>query len=113
MNLSDNYPSGVKITVLRRFKPEEVFKEPPVKANMKTACSAFKDGQVFNVEGKKMIDYKMREGFCPWAWDTLFPWVTALALRADFSTFYPDNPEVAIISCIDGMRPVIFKLERT
>ena len=113
MGLADKYPSDVRITVLRRFKPEEVFAEPPVKANMKAACSIFRDGQVFNVEGKRMVEYRMPEGFCPWAWDTLFPWVMSLAIRADFSTFYPDNPEAAILSCVDGVRPVIFKVERT
>src|SRR5512136_2069678 len=115
MNLVDKYPSDVKITVVKRLSSEELFKDnPPVKTSYMTACSIFSDGQVFNVGStrSRLIDYKMPEGFCPFAWDALYPWIISLAFRADYSAFYPGNPGVSIVPCSDGMRPVIFKLER-
>ncbi len=43
-------PRRVKITVLKCMRPEEVFKEPPVKGGPKEPCPVFKAGQVFYVE---------------------------------------------------------------
>ena len=69
-------------------------------------CDRLKEGQVFIVHDLS----KMPEGFCDWAWHNIeremqsamdgiqLPWVT--------------KPNTFIACCTDGLRPVIFKLER-
>lgn len=49
----------IKITVLRRFHPSEVFDKSLVTSHTREACSLFKDGQEFIVE-----NLEMPEGFC-------------------------------------------------
>ena len=101
----DNKANGIKITVLKRFDTNEVFKELPVKAKYSGPCPVFTEGQVFDVEDS------MPGGFCPYAWDALFFAVITLRSNGDFSEWY-DEPGVAVGCCGDGLRPVIFKLER-
>ena len=108
MNLADN-PSRVKITVLRCFSTEEVFKDSPIKATYSGPCPAFKDGQEFIID--KTRNPVKPEGFCVYAWDSVLWGVMALRSGADFLAWY-EEPGVAIWSCPDGLRPVIFKLER-
>jgi uncharacterized repeat protein (TIGR04076 family) len=103
-------PSRVKITVLRRFSTEEVFKESPVKAKYSGPCPVFKDGQEFVIDKESPLP-SMPEGFCPYAWDSIFWGVIALRSNGDFLEWYED-PGVGIWSCPDGLRPAIFKLER-
>ena len=98
--------SKVKVTVLKRFNPEEVFKDPPVKAKYSGPCPIFKEGQVFHV------DDSMPTGFCPYAWDAIFWAIVTLRSNGNFSEWYQE-PGVAVACCTDGLRPVIFKLERT
>jgi len=68
----------VKITVLKRFNPEEVFKDSPVKAKYSGPCPVFKEGQVFHV------DDSMPTGFCPYAWDAIFWAVVTLRSNGNF-----------------------------
>ena len=52
------------------------------------------------------------EGFCLSAWETLSPFVMALAHGAeDFYEGWMKNKKSAMISCNDGFRPVSFLLE--
>ncbi len=52
------------------------------------------------------------EGFCPSAWDSVSPFVTALAQGGgNFYDGWMKNPHSALISCNDGFRPVSFLLE--
>ena len=57
------------------------------------------------------------QGFCDEAWKAIYQYVFALAHGADKSLFYYGDwikkPGVAIVSCNDGLRPVIMKLEAT
>jgi hypothetical protein len=67
INLADTH-SSVKITILRCFKPEEVFKNPPVKSKYSLSCEVFKDGQEFIIPKDKYP--KMPEGFSDaWAYN--------------------------------------------
>jgi uncharacterized repeat protein (TIGR04076 family) len=101
-----NQTSKVKITVLKRFHPEEVFKDPPVKAKYGGPCALFKEGQTFHVGDT------MPSGFCPYAWDAIFYAIITLRSNGNFSEWY-EEPGTAVVCCTDGLRPVIFKLERT
>lgn len=98
--------SRLKITVLRRFKPEEVFTKSPVKGAPISACGAFEDGQVFYVEENG----RMPEGFCGWAWDDIYKVVQTLRFHGNLHWF--DEPGVSVNCCTDGLRPVVFKIER-
>ena len=52
------------------------------------------------------------EHFCSSAWESLCPFVTALARgEKDFYDGWMKNPYSAMISCNDGFRPVSFYIE--
>ena len=100
---------NVKVTVLKRFDPTEVFEKSPVTPEQPMkACETFKDFQEFIVTGN---DLKMPDGFCSAAWVSIFPYLMALSLGAE-GCWWLKEKNVAIAACIDGLRPVIFKLER-
>lgn len=99
----------VKITVLKTTLDKELALEycsPDI-----TACPMMSEGQVF------FADYSKPEGFCDEAWKAIYQYVFALAHGAGQEPFYYGDwikvPGVAICSCNDGIRPVIFKLEKT
>lgn len=100
-----------KITVLKRHFDSQLADEYGV-AGL-TACPMLKEGQVF------YADYACPRGFCDEAWKAIYQYVFALAHGAghdDGLFYYGDwirKPGVAICSCNDGLRPVIFKIEQT
>ena len=98
-----------KITVLKRNFDEELAKE--YGAEGLGRCPMLREGQVF------YADYAKPEGLCDEAWKAIYQYVFALAHGADKDLFYYGDwirvPGVAICSCNDGLRPVIFKLEAT
>ena len=72
------------------------------------ACD-MKEGQVFVANG-----WERPDGFCDSAWETVSPFVMALAHGAeDFYDGWMKNKKSAMISCNDGFRPVSFLLEAT
>jgi len=97
----------VKITVLKRFSPSEVFKTSPVTpVAPEGACELFRDDQEFIV-GE---DLKMPESFCTSAWVSIYSNVRLLGFGGNLPWFKEKG--VAVNCCIDGLRPVVFKLER-
>ena len=53
------------------------------------------------------------DGLCDSAWDSLRPFVEALARgEGDFYDGWMRNPYSAMLSCNDGFRPVSFLVER-
>lgn len=96
----------IKITVVKRFSPSEVFKTSPVTPlGTFGACEVFEEGQEFIVE-----NMNMPEGFCTTAWISIYSNVRLLSFGCDLP--WLKEKGVAVNSCIDGLRPVIFKLER-
>ena len=97
----------VKITVLETSLKKDLADEYAV-PNLEP-CPVLKAGQVF------YADYAKPQGFCDEAWKAIYQYVFALAHGADKSLFYYGDwikkPGVAIVSCNDGLRPVIMKLE--
>lgn len=96
----------VKITVLKRYFDEEMNAEyghPEL-----DKCDLHEEGQVYYASLSKP------EGMCDDAWKTMYPYVFALAHGVDY--FYDNDgttkPGIAVTSCNDGIRPVIFLLER-
>jgi uncharacterized repeat protein (TIGR04076 family) len=97
--------SDLKITVLRRFHPDEVFEEYPVeKQDWMDRCGWFEDGQEIKVK-----HLEVPEGFCSGAWTAIYPHIRMLAFGGNM----PGTEEgIAVGCCNDGLRPVIFKIER-
>jgi uncharacterized repeat protein (TIGR04076 family) len=72
-----------------------------------TICDLFDEGQEFVVEG-----YARPGDFgCGWAWDDLYKYFVTLKQGGNFAPDMKDEKAV-IACCTDGVRPVIFKLER-
>lgn len=98
-----------KITVLRKTFQEDLAKE--YGADNLTTCPMLKEGQIF------YADYAKPEGFCDEAWKAIYQYVFALSHGMGKELFYYGDwiktPGVAICSCNDGLRPVIFKIEAT
>ena len=95
-------PSNVKITVLKRLVLSDLDK---YKKEPSVACALFNDGQEFISEG-----IQMPEGFCSWAWADIQRDVIHLATGGEFPWIKIRGKMVS--ACTDGLRPVIFKLER-
>lgn len=100
-----------RITVLKTTFDQELAAEYGVEGL--GPCPMLKEGQIF------YADYACPEGFCDEAWKAIYQYVFALAHGAgkDGGLFYYGDwirkPGVAICSCNDGLRPVIFKIEQT
>lgn len=100
--------SYLEITVLKLFDTKEVFKDPPIKAKYSGPCPVFKEGQIFQVD-----EYCCRpKEFCTWAWEAMFAMIMTLRFGGDLWGEYYEEPGVVVTCCPDGLRPVIFKLER-
>ena len=99
----------VKITVLKTTFDKGLAEE--FGAEGLGPCPMLQAGQVFHA------DYAKPEGLCDEAWKAIYQYVFALAHGAESGLFYYGDwirkPGVAICSCNDGLRPVIFKLEAT
>lgn len=98
-----------KITVLKRTLDRELAQE--YGAEGLGACPMHTVGQEF------YADYAKPDGFCDEAWKAIYQYVFALSHGAGGDVFYYGDwirkPGVAICSCNDGLRPVIFKIEAT
>jgi len=97
----------LKITVLKRLDPSKLFETLPVaRKDWMVPCDIYKDGQEIIV-GE---DLRMPEGFCPSAWQTIYHNIRTLGFGGNLPYF--DEKGVAVSCCSDGLRPVIFKIER-
>ena len=98
----------VRITVLKTLFHEDLadeYRRPDVHYG---PCPFFSPGQEF------LVNYlaERPEGFaCDWAWDDIHKILFALMIGGDFGTWMKD-PNVFITCCTDGVKPVVFKVER-
>ena len=97
-----------KITVIKR----PVFTDLVDEYLQKKAgvCPNFTEGQEF------IAGYEKPEGFCDWAWNDLQRYIVALLCDGNFShgmfSGWMKDPDSMIACCTDGIRPVVFKLEK-
>ena len=97
----------VKISVLRVFDPKEVFQTSPFKrSSPMPPCERHHEGQEFTVN----LDMNMPEGFCHWAWSTIKSPVRMLMFGGDYP--WSEEKGKAVVCCADGLRPVVYMLER-
>ena len=94
----------VRITVMRIAYYDDLIEK--YENNIEHACD-MKLGQEFVANG-----WEKPDNFCNSAWETVSPFVMALAHGAeDFYDGWMKNKKSAMISCNDGFRPVSFLLE--
>ncbi|MHA1906976.1 MAG: TIGR04076 family protein [Candidatus Thorarchaeota archaeon] len=100
-------PNKVKISVVKQFLPIDIFGHEftLVSGNKVTNCS-LQVGDDFISDGTG----KLPEGFCPHAWYSIFRNVHLLTWGGGYSETIGEG--LAFGVCPDGLRPVIFKLER-
>ena len=99
-----NQMKKVKITVMRKVRHDDLIEkyENPIEH----ACD-MEEGTVYIANG-----WEKPENFCDSAWESLSPFVLALANGAsDFYYGWMKNEKSAMISCNDGFRPVSFYIE--
>ena len=94
-----------KITVLRLMFNEDLAKEYAKEVGV---CPQFEEGQVFTSDGVKP------EGFCEEAWTAIGKYVFTFSSGGGgfFKGNWMKDEKVMIACCNDGVRPVVFKLER-
>jgi uncharacterized repeat protein (TIGR04076 family) len=98
----------IRITVERKFSPREVFGQDMKQASSGDtipSCRFVEEGQEFIAENS----FKMPDGFCGWAWRDMTVRLTKFDLIDDMD--WPKR-DVTYVACGDGIRPVIFRLER-
>jgi len=111
--------SKIKITVVKTSNTNEMFgKNPPANINkemLTPQCHVFKVGQEFIVDTSQDAPPSQSwencpPGFCPWAFADIQRDITHIL----FGGSYPwiKDKGVVISCCTDGLRPVIFKIER-
>lgn len=110
-NHSQNKKGGrkvkIKITVLRKMINKD-FAEKYCQENV-TYCPVFTEGQkfIYNHTG----DGNKPKNFCEHAWNDIYPTVMTLASKGTFIGWMKKEGE-NIVCCTDGIRPVVFKVER-
>jgi uncharacterized repeat protein (TIGR04076 family) len=97
-----------RITVIKKTLNPELAKE--YCQNDVTPCPCFEVGQEFTCGLKKP------ENFCDWAWRDIHPMVAVLLAGGNFSRDLFDgwmkDDRTMIGCCTDGVRPVIFRIEK-
>ena len=96
--------SDVKITVMKKLSPGELFDEMAAEG-VAPECDMAKKGAEHISKGMAMP-----EGFCSWAWADIQRDVVHLAMGGDFPWIKEEGKMLSC--CTDGLRPVVFKLER-
>jgi len=96
----------VKITVLKKLKTDDVFQKY-AEGNVEDECP------LVDLDRQYIVNERMEmpEGFCSWAWADIQRDVAHLALGGDFPWIRDEGTMLSC--CTDGLRPVVFKLERT
>ena len=100
-------PRKVRVTVVRRVDMRKIHGEEDLGAAdwLEPVCPAFKEGQEFIFGGSSCP-----EGFCQGAFVDIFRYVSGLRAGANYS--WMRTPGTMVACCADGLRPVVFKLER-
>lgn len=97
----------LKITVLKRFDGEKIYgKKLPITPKYPLVCDHLVEGKQFIVDDTGI----MPSGFCSWAWNDIARIVEHLQFDGDYPFF--EEKGMCVACCTDGIRPVIFKLER-
>jgi uncharacterized repeat protein (TIGR04076 family) len=94
----------VRITVLKKVKTGEILSEYGA-STVEAECPAMKEGATYVSKAGRIP-----EDFCGWAWADIQRDITVLAFGGNFPWIKKSGTMISC--CTDGLRPVIFKLER-
>lgn len=94
---------SVKITVLKKLIMNDIIDEFAERGAIKI-CNKFQEGDVYITDGRVIP-----EGFCTWAWADIFKDI--IFVRNNMECIGTIDKESQIVSCTDGFRPVIFRIE--
>jgi uncharacterized repeat protein (TIGR04076 family) len=97
----------VKITVAKKLSTASVFgrNAPKVSEAVEDVCPRFKEGDTYLSEKGSCP-----EGFCSWAFADIQRDIAHLRFGGSYPWLQEEG--VAYSCCTDGLRPVIFRLER-
>jgi uncharacterized repeat protein (TIGR04076 family) len=97
----------VKIKVLKTFSNKDVLGEnvPPDWKEAASVCNIHRPGQEYFFDGTGCP-----EGLCAWAFADIFRDILHLWRGGDFP--WVGKAGVMYSACVDGKRPVVFRLER-
>ena len=97
----------VKITVIKKVDMRDQFPNEDVGAveDMAPVCDKFQVGDEFIIDASGAP-----EGFCQGAFWDMARFISGLRFGADYP--WMKKRGTAVCACSDGLRPVIFKLER-
>ncbi len=103
MSISYHYP--VRITVLKKLEMPDLYADYANRDKTHITC----ENQAL---GKEFISYNAErpDGFCNRAWNAFYDKVKLLAAGKDSP--WVNKAGIEIVSCPDGLHPVICKLER-
>ncbi|NHK30030.1 MAG: TIGR04076 family protein [Asgard group archaeon] len=98
----------VKITVVKKFTSKDVLGYDFVFPNgfVVKDCPVIQEGQEFIVEN----ELTMPEGMCRWAWVDIYRDVGILTMGGNFAE--GELAGMKYSCCSDGIKPVVFLLER-
>jgi len=97
----------IKITVVKKLNYKDMFGDNlPVTSTAPLECDKLEVGQEFVSDEAGSCP----SGLCPWAFADIQRDITHLRLGGDFPWINEEGKMLAC--CTDGLRPVIFKLER-
>lgn len=100
-----------KITVLKRHYDADM-------ANTYCAhpdpgpCAVFKEGEEYLIDRNAYFSMQIPGGFCAEAWHAIAHYVYAALQGGSIMSGWMKDEKVMIACCNDGLRPVVFKLER-
>ncbi|MFW9962563.1 MAG: TIGR04076 family protein [Candidatus Sifarchaeia archaeon] len=95
----------LKITVMRTCTPEEIFGHEILRDGKPIRACSYEAGEEFIMDNH--LDRP--KDFCGQAWQDLYTTLMIYYYGGDFD--YPE-PGVTYQPCGDGIRPVIFKIEK-
>ena len=98
----------IKITAVKQFAPKDIIGEDFIRENGQKIekCGYGEEGKTYIVEDP----WNIPEGFCHHAWFGLYKNISVLRNHGNFKTWTGENK--IYNTCPDGIRPVVFLLER-
>lgn len=97
----------VKVTVVRKLDLSKIHPDEDMgnAESLDCICPLFEIGQEFIV-GTDAVP----QGFCPAAFTDIFRYISGLRAGANYA--WMKEPGTAMGCCTDGLRPVVFRIER-
>jgi uncharacterized repeat protein (TIGR04076 family) len=97
-----------KITVLKKMENPEFAEAYCYQGISAIPCPAFQVGQEF------VTEFDRPENFCEWAWDDIYKYMVMFRCGGNMvDTFkWMRDRNTMIACCSDGIRPVVFKIEK-